>query len=111
MFDFMHKLGSPPHFWRLSGAIGPWFGWASVLLIVAGLFGGLVLAPEDYQQKDAFRIIYFHVPSAWLSMFAYMVMAGAAAVGLVWRFMFDTDLGVVNWLLDSTGSAASSANR
>jgi heme exporter protein C len=85
MFDFMHKLGSPPHFWRLSGAIGPWFGWASVLLIVAGLFGGLVLAPEDYQQKDAFRIIYFHVPSAWLSMFAYMVMAGAAAVGLVWR--------------------------
>ena len=85
MFEFMHKLGSPPHFWRLSGAVGPWFGWASALLILAGLVGGLVLAPEDYQQKDAFRIIYFHVPSAWLSMFAYMIMAGAAAVGLVWR--------------------------
>jgi heme exporter protein C len=50
-----------------------------------GTVGGLWIAPPDYQQLDAFRIIYFHVPSAWLSQFGYVLMASAAAVGLVWR--------------------------
>ncbi|TLY65522.1 MAG: heme exporter protein CcmB [Gammaproteobacteria bacterium] len=55
------------------------------LLIVAGLWGGLVLAPPDYQQGDGFRIIYVHAPSAWMSLMVYTTMAIAAAVGLIWR--------------------------
>jgi heme exporter protein C len=65
--------------------MAPWFGWISLVLIAVGTVGGLWVAPPDYQQADAFRIINFHVPSAWLSMLAYVVMASAAAVGLVWR--------------------------
>jgi heme exporter protein C len=49
------------------------------------LYGGLVLAPEDYQQKDAFRMVYVHAPAAWLSMMVYTTMAVAAGVGLIWR--------------------------
>ncbi|HUG99238.1 MAG TPA: heme ABC transporter permease [Gammaproteobacteria bacterium] len=85
MWEFIHKFGSPPHFWRLSEGMIPWFGWIALVLIAVGTVGGLWIAPADYQQLDAFRIIYFHVPSAWLSQFGYVVMATAAAVGLVWR--------------------------
>lgn len=85
MWEFIHKFGSPPHFWRLSEGMIPWFGWIALVLIAVGTVGGLWIAPPDYQQLDAFRIIYFHVPSAWLSQFGYVVMASAAAVGLVWR--------------------------
>jgi heme exporter protein C len=85
MWEFIHKFGSPPHFWRLSGTMIPWFGWIALVLIMVGTVGGLWIAPPDYQQLDAFRIIYFHVPSAWLSQFGYVLMAMAAAVGLVWR--------------------------
>jgi heme exporter protein C len=85
MWEFIHKFGSPPHFWRLSGSMIPWFGWIALVLIGVGTVGGLWIAPADYQQLDAFRIIYFHVPSAWLSQFGYVLMATAAAVGLVWR--------------------------
>src|SRR6056297_1515214 len=85
MWEFIHKFGSPPHFWRLSGSMIPWFGWIALALIAVGTVGGLWIAPPDYQQLDAFRIIYFHVPSAWLSQFGYVLMAVAAAVGLIWR--------------------------
>jgi heme exporter protein C len=85
MWEFIHKFGSPPHFWRLSESMIPWFGWIALVLITVGTVGGLWIAPPDYQQLDAFRIIYFHVPSAWLSQFGYVLMAVAAAVGLVWR--------------------------
>jgi heme exporter protein C len=85
MWKFIHKFGSPPHFYRLSVLLTPWFGWAAAILIATGAFGGLFLAPSDYQQLDGFRIIYVHVPSASLSMFIYVSMATAAAVGLIWR--------------------------
>ncbi len=84
-WTWFHKLASPPHFYRLAGRLTPWFAWPAFLLIVAGLYGGLVLAPPDYQQGDGFRIVYVHAPSAWMSMFAYATMAVAAAIGLVWR--------------------------
>ncbi len=63
----------------------PWFGGSALLLLLAGAYGGLVIAPADYQMGDGFRIIYVHVPSAWLSLFVYVVMASAAATGLIWR--------------------------
>jgi len=84
-WTWLHKFASPPHAYRLAGRLAPWFGWPAFLLIVAGLYGGLVLAPADYQQGDAFRILYVHAPSAWMSMFIYGTMAVAAAIGLIWR--------------------------
>ncbi|HEY4645025.1 MAG TPA: heme ABC transporter permease [Steroidobacteraceae bacterium] len=85
MWQWLHKLASPPHFYRMAGKLMPWFAWPATLLIVAGLYGGLVLAPPDYQQGDAFRIIYVHAPSAWMSLMVYVTMAVSAAIGLVWR--------------------------
>jgi heme exporter protein C len=84
-WTWLHKLASPPHAYRIAGRLAPWFGWPALFALVAGLYGGLVLAPADYQQGDAFRIIYVHAPSAWLSMFIYATMAVAAAIGLIWR--------------------------
>lgn len=85
MWTFFHKLGSPPYFYRISGMLIPWLGWICLGLLLAGLYGGLVLAPPDYQQGDSYRIIFIHVPSAWMSLFIYVVMAAAGAVGLIWR--------------------------
>ena len=84
-WTWFHNLASPPHFYRIAGRLAPWFGWPAFLLIVVGLYGGLVLAPADYQQGEGFRILYVHAPSAWLSMFIYATMAIAAGIGLVWR--------------------------
>jgi len=82
---WFHSLASPPHFYRFARRLSPWLAVSSVVLIVAGVFGGLVLAPPDYLQGDGFRIIYVHVPSAYVGMLAYVVLAGAAAIGFVWR--------------------------
>ena len=85
MWLWFHKLSSPPYAYRTVGLMRPWLFWPAILLMIVGAVGGLVLAPEDYQQKDAFRIIYVHVPSASLSLMVYVVMAVAAAVGVIWR--------------------------
>lgn len=85
MWLWFHKLSSPPYAYRTAGRVRPWLFWPAILLMIVGALGGLVLAPEDYQQKDAFRIIYVHVPSASLSLMIYMVMAVAAGVGVIWR--------------------------
>ena len=82
---WFHRFGSPPHFYRLARRLAPWFGWPAAILCLAGLIGGLGLAPPDYQQGDGFRIIYVHAPAAWLSLMVYVVMATSAAVGLIWR--------------------------
>jgi len=85
VWTWFHRLASPPHVYGLAARLTPWFGWAAAIVILAGLYGGLVLAPPDYQQGDDFRIIYVHAPSAWMSLMVYVTMASAAAVGLVWR--------------------------
>ena len=85
MFLWFHKLGSPPHFYRIAGMWIPWLTAIFALLLVGGLYGGLVLAPVDYQQGDSYRIIFIHVPSAWMSLFVYVVMAFCGVVILVWR--------------------------
>ncbi|MDR2013794.1 MAG: heme ABC transporter permease [Rhodanobacter sp.] len=82
---WFHKLGSPPTFHRLAGALMPWFYGIAIALGVIGIYGGLVLAPRDYQQGDAYRIIFVHVPSAWMGMFAYFFMAANAFIALIWR--------------------------
>ena len=66
-WTWFYRLGSPPYIYGLAERLTPWFSWCAGILIVAGLYGGLVLAPADYQQGDDFRIMYVHVPSAWMS--------------------------------------------
>lgn len=84
-WTWFHRLGSPPYIYGLATRLTPWFGWPATLLILGGLYGGLMVAPADYQQGDGFRIIYVHVPTAYLSMMIYMTMGVSAAVGLIWR--------------------------
>ena len=79
------RLGSPPYFYRFAARVTPWlFGFAA--LFVAGGWGfGLFFAPTDFQQGDAYRILFVHVPAAWLSLFVYSLMASCAVAGIVWR--------------------------
>ena len=85
MWTFFHKLASPPHFYNIAPGYIRAFAVSGLLLIVWGTYAGLFVAPIDYQQKDAFRIIYVHVPTAYLSMMAYSIMAISAGIGLIWR--------------------------
>ena len=82
---FAHRFASPPHFYRIASALIPWVAWGFAALLIAGLYLGLVVAPPDYQQGESYRIIFVHVPSAWLSLFVYVVMAAAGAICLIWR--------------------------
>ena len=77
------RYAAPQHFYRLSGKLLPWLWGLAAVLAVAGLYVGLLVAPTDFQQGDSYRIIFIHVPAAWMSMFIYMVMAFWAGVGLV----------------------------
>ncbi len=79
------KYSSPQTFYPLAGAMLPWFAIAATVLTVAGLYIGLFIAPTDAQQGDAYRVIFIHVPAAWMSMFIYVVMAFWAGVGLAFN--------------------------
>jgi heme exporter protein C len=85
MWTWFHRLASPPAFFRLADRFSPWLLVPGLLFLGYGLYAGLFVAPPDYQQGDAYRIIYVHVPSAALSLSLYMLMAGAAVVALIWR--------------------------
>ena len=85
MWKFLHKLSSPPHFYGLAATLIPWLLLPGLALCAYGVYAGLFVAPADYQQGDAFRIIYVHVPSAYLSLMAYSIMAVSAGIGLIWR--------------------------
>jgi len=79
------KYASPPTFYRLAGTLAPWFLGLAALLAAAGLYMGFFIAPTDFQQGESYRIIFIHVPSAWMSMFIYAVMAFWCAMGLVFN--------------------------
>jgi len=85
MWKWFHQLASPRYFYRISGRWIPWLSLITIVLLAAGLYTGLVVAPPDYQQGDSYRIMFIHVPSAWMSLFIYTMMAGAGAVGLIWK--------------------------
>jgi heme exporter protein C len=102
---FIHRMGSPPHFHHLAGVLAPWFGWPALLLLIGGTVGGLVFAPADYQQGDGFRIIYVHVPNAWLSLMTYSAMAVCAALALIWRVKIGHALVAVMAPLGATFTA------
>ena len=77
------RFAAPSNFYELAGRLLPWFWGAALLFGVAGLIVGLVIAPTDFQQGDAYRIIFIHVPAAWMSMLIYLAMAFWAGLGLV----------------------------
>lgn len=85
MWTWFHRLGSPKWFYNISGRWLPWFSVAAILLMVVGTVWALVFAPQDYQQGNSFRIIYIHVPSAFLAQSCYVLMAVAGAIGLIWK--------------------------
>lgn len=82
---WFHQLGSPPYFDRFAARWAPWAYGLGLLVMAWGLYGALFQVPADYQQGDSFRILYIHVPSAWMSMAVFGLMALYAAIALVWR--------------------------
>lgn len=81
----LFHFAAPARFHALAGRLVPWFATAALVLAALGLYVGFFVAPSDAQQGEAYRIIYVHVPAAWMSMFVYLVMAVWAAVGLVFN--------------------------
>jgi heme exporter protein C len=92
---------SPQTFYPLAGTIARWCAPAAAVLALVGLYIGFFVAPTDAQQGEAYRIIFIHVPAAWMSMFLYVVMAFWAAMGLA----FNTRLsGMMASALAPTGA-------
>lgn len=85
MFGYFKRWGSFEYVYKKTGQYGRPLLTLAVMMLIAGLVWGLYLAPPDYQQSDAYRLIYVHVPGAWLSLFVYVTMAASGAVALVWR--------------------------
>ena len=79
------RFAAPQTFYPLAGKMMPWFAAAAVALAAAGLWVGFGIAPADFQQGEVYRIIFIHVPSAWMAMFIYVVMAGYAVLTLGFR--------------------------
>ncbi|MCR8913827.1 heme ABC transporter permease [Marinobacter panjinensis] len=85
MWQIFHKLGSPKWFFGIASTLMPWLLWVGVALLAAGIGWGLAFAPQDYLQGNSYRIIFIHVPSAFLAQSVYIMMAVAGLVTLVWR--------------------------
>jgi heme exporter protein C len=81
----MHRFANPARFLRIANAVYPWLVVVTVLLMAAGLWFALFDSPPDYQQGDSVRIMYVHVPSAWMGMFCYTAMAIMSAMALIWK--------------------------
>ncbi len=81
----LHRFANPTRFLRLVSAIFPWAAGLTVILLGTGLYLALFVSPEDYQQGDTVRIMFVHVPAAWMSMGVYTMMAVSAAVGWIWK--------------------------
>jgi heme exporter protein C len=81
----MLSLANPTRFLELAGRAIPWLAAASLILFAVGLYLAFFVAPPDYQQGETVRIMFVHVPSAWLAMFGYVLIAIAALGTLIWR--------------------------
>lgn len=79
------KFASSSSFYGLASRLSPFFMWSAMILAVAGLYIGFFVAPIDYQQGNSYRIMFIHVPAAWMSMFIYVLMAVYSIIALVWK--------------------------
>lgn len=77
------RFAAPQVFYPIAGMLAPWFAAAAALFALLGLYVGFFVAPTDAQQGEVYRVIFIHVPAAWMSMFLYLLMAFWSAVGLV----------------------------
>jgi heme exporter protein C len=85
VWSFIHKLGSPRWFYRITT---PWLPWLALLtagLLLTGAVWGLAFAPADFRQGNSYRIIFIHVPTAFVSLAGYYLMATAGAFSLIWK--------------------------
>ncbi|WP_022727796.1 heme ABC transporter permease [Fodinicurvata sediminis] len=80
-----HRFANPGRFLRISGLVYPWSLGLALLCLGVGLVWSLGIAPADYQQGESVRIMYVHVPAAWMALFAYSLLAAAGASLLIWR--------------------------
>jgi heme exporter protein C len=78
-------LANPARFMRVSAVLLPWVAGLAAIVLAVGLYWSLVIAPPDYQQGESVRIMFIHVPAAWLASLVYLLMAVASFVALVWR--------------------------
>ena len=85
LLPMLSRFANPARFMRFSGATLPWCAWASLAIVAIGLYLALIAAPPDYQQGEAVRIMYVHVPAAWLALIVYLFVAVASGVALIWR--------------------------
>lgn len=85
MWSIVHKMGSPPWFYRFSGALVTWLLPIVGVLLVVGAIWGLMIAPADFKQGNSYRIIFIHVPASVVALAGYYVMAIAGAVSLIWK--------------------------
>ena len=81
----MHRFANPARFTRISDRVLPFVAAATLLALGTGFYLALFVAPADYQQGESVRIMYVHVPSAWMALFIYVAIAVASAVALIWR--------------------------
>ena len=97
----VYKFASPQAFYPLAGAMIPWFWALAAVFGIAGLSIGFLVAPTDAQQGEGYRIIFLHVPTSWMSMFIYLVMAFWAGLGLAFNFRLS---GMMATALAPTGA-------
>lgn len=81
----MHRFANPGRFQRLATRLLPWLKGLTALSFLAGLYLALLASPPDYQQGETVRIMYVHVPAAWMALFSYLMLGLASASSLVWR--------------------------
>jgi heme exporter protein C len=81
----MHKYANPRIFLKLSSAVLPWLSVATVIALCVGFYMALIMSPPDYQQGETVRVMFIHVPSAWIAMMGYGVVAASSAVGYIWK--------------------------
>lgn len=84
-WQWFHRLGSPRWFYEKTTAWLPWLAVVSLALIATATIWGLAFAPADYKQGNSYRIIYIHVPAAFLALAGYYIMAFSGAIGLIWK--------------------------
>ena len=81
----LYYYASPSTFYPLAGKLIPWFAALAFILVIAGLYIGFFVAPTDFQQGEGYRIIFIHVPAAWMGMMIFVIMAFWSAIGLAWN--------------------------
>ena len=81
----MHQLANPARFMRIADPLLPWMSLGSISLIILALYFAIFASPADYQQGETVRIMYVHVPAAWMALFTYTMMAIASGSFLVWK--------------------------